>query len=146
MTSEHRRACSTIAKRKALAARVKALADRYGAVTTISPSPLTPTDVSVTVAFNVFRVSMTFRGRSNVGAFLGHWHINDYDSDRSIAYPVEFGADIRGSRNPYHGRKATTCEDTFDGFLHSIERGLICLRDNGYSPAIPAAADSSIAA
>lgn len=83
------------------------------------------------LSLGVYRVSMSFTGDSHVGAFLGHWDIEDRDTDRSSIYPAEFGADIRGNVNPYHHRKATTCEDSFDRFLVSIEGGLRCLTENG---------------
>ena len=146
LQNEHRRLCATAKGRKALADQVCALAARFNAPATVLPGILNNRELRIRIAFGIYCVDMSFAGDSNVGAFIGNWHIEDRGTDRSAYYPAEFGADIRGTRNPYHGRKATTCEESFERFLISLEGGLRCLVENGYAPHSPATADSKVTA
>lgn len=125
--SEYKRLCGTEKSRKSLAKQVEALAAKHGATVTRRENYLAKRCVGLTLAIGPYRCMMDFRGGSYVDAFLGHWH---NETGSSATYPADFAASIRGSVNPYHRQKATTCSDTFEGFLASIESGLESLKAN----------------
>ena len=123
--NEHRKMCSTKAQRLWMTQQVLAIAIANGASMTARDSKLYGKRcTALLISKGEWRCMMDFDGNSRVGAFLGHWY-HDGESDATL--PPYFGFTIHGSENPYHRRKATTCENTFAGFLESIRAGLEAL-------------------
>lgn len=124
--SEHRTLCATKASRAKLTKDIIALAERCGAHVIEVNTEDHPRETFIALGLGPYRVATWLDGGSNVGAFMGHWHSDVYSPD--ARYPVTFALDIRGTLNTCHYRKATTCEDTFEGFLASLERGFESLK------------------
>ncbi len=122
MRTPHSLACSTVAKRSALAAQVVVLAAECGAVVEFDgPLSYAPLERGVTLALGPYRVGMSFSGTSRVGAFLGHW----YTETRSNArYPMSWGTPGWEKFNREMGgpHKATTIATTFEAFLADLRR------------------------
>src|SRR5258708_26245381 len=83
-----------------------------------------PQCIDIGLALGPYLVNLSLNGKSNVGAFLGHWHTA---CKVDAHYPRTFAADIGGSINTFHYGKATTCEDSFGGLLRSLSYGLEAL-------------------
>lgn len=112
---------STKDKRLKIANNIKSTAEKLGASITINEDP---TEITISIKKGHYRISIDLDGKSHVYCFLAHWH-----TDRTgVVYPKNFDAIIGGSVNPYHYAKATTCEETEEGFLNSIENGLRALQ------------------
>lgn len=119
--------CRQKKNRALFANEVKALAERLGATCRIdAEGRLREREIYVVVQIGHYAVSMHFDGDSNVGAFLGHWHMDVTAPNwRDLpVYPRDFAGVIGGSMNEIHWGKATTCECGFDGFLMSLELGI----------------------
>jgi hypothetical protein len=129
---EYKSACSTKAKREAMARQVEMMAVRYGATAERRIGLWGPKAFDLTLALGDHRVMMTFNGASNVGAFLGHW----YTEGREARYPLRFAGAIQGSVNTITFAKATSIENSFDAFLLSLECGLEFLIANVISEAV----------
>ena len=126
MKSEYARLCGTAASRAKLAAEIAALAQECGATVMVPEwAGLHPRAESMVLAKGDWRCMFDFDGASHVGAFLGHWYSDNYDSADTL--PKHFGLTIRGSENEYHRRKATTCTGTFEQFKESLRAGLMAL-------------------
>lgn len=123
--NEHRRLCATKSQREQMARQITKLAASHGATTMQRNSGIIHKRcIALVVAKGEWRCMIDLDGDSRVGAFMGHWY-HDGESDATL--PKHFDATILGSENPYHRRKATTCQDSFAGFLDSIRRGLEAL-------------------
>lgn len=119
---------STKKARKAAADAVRALGAEFGWEPANSYHAPGPREEQVNLRKGDCRVMMHFEGGSNVGAFLAHWYA---EGGAGFApYPNSFAAAIHGSCNTCHHAKATTCEDSFDGFLKSLRGGFEFLREN----------------
>lgn len=124
--SQHKTLCGTKASRAKLAARITALVQECGA-TVAETDSFSGRGIALTVTKMPWSCNVDLEGGSNDGAFLGHWY-HDGCGDEKL--PDGFASAIRGSVNEYHRRKATTCEEDFDRFLESLERGLKALSAN----------------
>lgn len=119
--SEHAKLCATATSRENLARQVSDLAKRMGAKFERRDGFWAERSISVYLSFGPYRCAADFTAGDKCGAFLGSW----YTATKSEAtYPVTFAADINGTINTYHYSKATTCANSFETFLVSIERGL----------------------
>lgn len=119
---EYRAVCLTKGGRESAARRITAIAAKHGA--TVERSNYGgPREVTLSLKLGDFGLLIHLDGASRVGAFLGHWHTN-VAPFRKVQYPRDFATTIGGSINEYHFRKATTCEETWRGFLRSIDDGL----------------------
>jgi hypothetical protein len=116
--SEHRTLCASKGSRARMAQQTTDLAAQHGWETDTKHDAR---EITVSLRKGALRVSLDFDGASHVNAFLAHWNV-DTSSDLK-PYTAGFAVAIRGSNNPYHLCKATTCEDTFRGFLASLEGG-----------------------
>lgn len=122
--TEYAARTATQSGRKQLVKEIEALASRLGASVKDCTSGVEPRCVSVVLEIGACRCMMSFSGASRVGAFLGHWYV-DLDAPGDFApYDVLFAGAIRGSHNPYHLRKATTCCATLEAFTESLEQGI----------------------
>lgn len=127
--SEHKRLCGQAVGRERLARQIEALAGECGATTERRPAYLGhKRAILLLISKGEWRCAIDLDGDSRVGAFLGHWYSDDHDSAATL--PDGFAGAIRSSVNPHHRRKATTCEDSFEGFLASLRGGLNAI-DNG---------------
>lgn len=122
--SEHRTLCASKGSRARMAQQTADLATRHGWETDTRTSTR---EIALNIHKGALRVSLDFDGTSHVNAFLAHWNV-DTSSDLK-PYTASFAAAIHGSNNPYHLCKATTCENTFRGFLASLEGGFKFLAD-----------------
>jgi hypothetical protein len=121
--SEFATLCATDKSRKKLLARINELAGSLGATVKLHEFN-GPREIGLTIKLGPYRCMVEFEGGSHVGAFLGHWHT---EMASSVKYPRNFASTIQGSLNEYHFGKATSCEDTFDGFLRSLSNGFAAL-------------------
>lgn len=120
--NEHRVLCATKASRNRMVGQVFELADRYG---WNHSDRVDGREIRLSLNKGATCVSLDFDGDSRVGVFLARWYVStavEVDADFG-PYDAQFAAAIRGSNNPYHLCKATTCEDTFRGLLESLEGG-----------------------
>lgn len=124
MTDKYKTLCSTLAKRKLLARDIETLASQLGIEIEYGEFD-TPKEISMTLYYGPYRVSMSFMGGPCFGEFMGHW----YTSPGTACYPNNFGVVIGGSLNTCHYGKATTIEETFDGFKASIRAGFLALKN-----------------
>jgi len=132
MRSEYKRLCASAASRETLARAIEAIARESGASVTRRPAYLSRARaVLLLVSKGAWRCMIDFEAQSSVGAFLGHWY---HDGGGAETLPLHFGLTIRGSENPYHRRKATSCCDSFDAFCVSIRAGLMALGADGPAP------------
>lgn len=123
MKTEYAKRSSTAKGREELAKAVELLAEQSGAKTERGPKNTMERNITLYVIVGSYRCMMHFCGESNVGAFLGHWHMGS-DAPHEMEYPEGFASAIRGSVNPHHRRKATSCEETFDGHLRVLASGI----------------------
>lgn len=112
---------STKAKRSALAKSLKQIAVDNDATTEITESA---SALCLRITKGPYRVGIELNGKSQCDALLAHWYV-DFKTD--ACYPADFGYTIHGSINPYHFRKATTCDEDVSLFLESIANGLAAL-------------------
>lgn len=128
MKNEYRMLCAAKASRNRMSEQVRELADRYGWGYSAREDGR---ETRVSLNKGVTCVSVDFDGGSRVGAFLAHWYVSTaVEVDVGFKpYDASFAGAIRGSNNPYHLCKATTCEDTFRGLLESLEGGFKFLQD-----------------
>lgn len=124
--TEYKTLCSTKTKRQKLAKEIEILAAEMGATVTTGEYDQ-PFEITMCLRYGSYRVSMRFCGKTNVGAFLGHWHTDVFSEAK---YPSDFGYVIGGSMNTHHYGKATTCEYAFEGFKSSLKAGLNKLSQN----------------
>ena len=124
--NEHKRLCKNAASRNMMASKVRTIAEECGAVCTMREGgTYSPRATKMNLAKGPWRCMLDFDGDSRVGAFLGHWY---HEGDGAETLPPHFDLTIRGSENPYHRRRATTCAVGFDDFLTSIKAGLLALQ------------------
>lgn len=113
-------ACSTKAKRQALAARVAELANFYPGRVTVKIRDLGPDETIAVLSIGEYRVSVGFdKIQKKIGAFLAHWNTTPF---ATVKYPVEFA--VVGDVNPYHRAKATTCVGNVDLLLVLLRKGI----------------------
>ena len=123
--SEHKRLCSTKVSREKLAAQIEALATECGAQCTRRETYLQrKRQIGLLLTVGMWRCMLDLDAGCDSGAFLGHWY---HDGDGQETLPKHFDLTIRGSENPYHRRKATSCQERFADFLDSLRAGLTAL-------------------
>ena len=125
LKDDYRSHCRSAAGRNRLLARLQELATEVGATLTRGEFD-DPTEIHVTLTRGPYAVSTWLNGRSNVGAFLGHWHT---ELRSGATYPRDFAAAIDGTLNTCHFGKATTCENSFAAFLESLRAGFRVLAE-----------------
>jgi len=116
-------ACSTKAKREALAACIISIAEKHGA--TVSRVER-DREIRLLLTLGPYSVSINFDGGNSVDAFLGHWCT---EPRSNATFPRNFDVTIGGTINEHHFAKATTCEKLFGCFEQSIDDGLGRLAD-----------------
>lgn len=131
--NEHKRLCSKATSRKALAAQIEAVARECGAACAERNLGIAKSrSIDLRLRKGPWCCMIDLDGDSRVGAFLGHWY---HDGEGPETLPAHFDLTIRGSENPYHRRKATSCCYTFEAFLESLRAGLMALPAESLQPA-----------
>lgn len=99
----------------------KALREAGAEVTITNPSLWGLRCISVQMEVDGYKMFTDLEGGSKVHSFLTHWH-----GDKVL--PKTFGTTIRGSRNEYHGRKATGVYETLDEMIKATICGVQSLK------------------
>jgi hypothetical protein len=130
MKSEYAALCATAKSRESLAAQCEAIALARGWTFERNEISCRGRELCFTCSNGGHHVNFDFDGASRVTAFLAHWW-----TDRDFTFPLGFSVFAGGRIDAYEARNgrqsnATTCVDTFEGFLKCLDVGFMKLAED----------------